>query len=665
MKSIKSKLVLSFSLLFIVICTALGTISYLSSRKALEKNAEEMLAKSSMESVKLVESRLEEQFNILETIAERDEVKDMNASWDIKRQIFKSEMARVGFKSIGIGNLQGESTTFANAKINLKDRPYYQKALTGNNAVSDPIVSKEDGSIIYTLAVPIKDSTGKIVGVLVGARNGVELSNITNDIVIGKTGNTYMLSNTGNIIAHNDAELVKNKENIIEKSAKDPSLKALAEIQKKMIAGEAGHGEYAYNGVVKYVGYAPIKSTGWSIATAAPKDEVLAEINSLKTSIFIFSLIIITLSIVLVYIISVMLSNGISAISTHINSLSKGDFSIKIPQKYIKYKDEIGTAFKSMEIMQQSVSDTINKIKVSSINLDNHADNLSSIAQQMSTNSENVASATHETAKGVGNQAEGLVTINEIINEFGMKLEAITEDIKDIDVNSLEINKMANDSTTTMKSMMSSVNMVSELFNEFITKVGVLNKNITQVTEITNLINNIAEQTNLLALNAAIEAARAGEAGRGFSVVAEEIRKLAEQSKESSQNIDSLINGISGDANSIIKTSDGLNTELKNQMTVISTTLDSFKHIIDAISQIVLKIQSTNVEVSAINNEKNIILERVESASAISEEVAASAEEIAASTEEMNTSSNKVALASEKLNDMTKEMLEQVNKFKI
>jgi methyl-accepting chemotaxis protein len=122
-----------------------------------------------------------------------------------------------------------------------------------------------------------------------------------------------------------------------------------------------------------------------------------------------------------------------------------------------------------------------------------------------------------------------------------------------------------------MKLLINSVNIVSSSFKDFIKKIEMLNKNIVQISDITTLINGIAEQTNLLALNAAIEATRAGESGRGFAVVADEIRKLAEQSQTSSKNIESLISGISREANIIIKTTDGLNNELNNQVEVMKS----------------------------------------------------------------------------------------------
>jgi len=352
-------------------------------------------------------------------------------------------------------------------------------------------------------------------------------------------------------------------------------------------------------------------------------------------------------------------------ISSHLKVISKGDFTEEIPKKMLSYNDEIGDAFKSIKVMKEEIVETIASIKDNSISIDEKASNLSEVAEKMSYTAENVSSATHETAIGIGDQATNLMNITEILNTFGRKIDGVVSDIKDIDLKSNGINTMASTSNENMKSLIDSVNIVSSSFKDFIKKIDHLNTNIVKISEITTLINDISEQTNLLALNAAIEAARAGDSGKGFAVVADEIRTLAEQSQTSSKNIDTLISTISTEANVIIKTTDGLNNELNNQVGVINIALSSYENIIKEINEIVTKIQSANVVVSSINNDKDMISEKVENASAVAEEVSASSEEIAASTEEMKSASAEVASASEVLNGVTQEMIVQVNQFKI
>ena len=665
MKSIKTKLSVYFGTLIIFVCLALGAIAYYSSNYALSNNAKEMLSSTSLQAASVIESRLMADYNILETLSQRDEIQDFSFPLEKKAELLKAEAKRTGFTSLAFGDVNGDVYTMALAHIVLKERPYYQEALKGNNVVTDPIIAKDNGNLIINMAVPIKDKGGKVIGVLIGNRDAGEISQIISDITVGKTGKSFIINNSGVTVAHYNKESVEKSENIIEIAKKEPALQSLADVQKEMIKGNAGTGEFSYQGESKYLGYAPIKGTTWIIGIAVPKSEVLSQLNLLKTSILIASIIIVILGLVSVYMVSRLISTGISKISSHLKVISKGDFTNPVSEKGLKYNDEIGEAFKSIKIMQESIVDIIAIIKENSINIDSKANSLSNISEQLTITAENVSTATHETAIGVSNQATNLIDITNILDEFGHKLDTVGKEIEDINLKSNGINTMASNSNENMKQLIDSVNIVGSSFKDFIKKIETLNSNIIQISEITTLINDISEQTNLLALNAAIEAARAGESGKGFAVVADEIRTLAEQSQESSKNIDVLINGISTEANGIIKNTDRLNNELDNQVGVINVALKSYENIITEVSAIVAKIKSANVAVTEINSEKNMISEKIENTSAVAEEVSASSEEIAASTGEMKLASSEVASAAEVLNDVTKEMIEHVNQFKI
>lgn len=209
------------------------------------------------------------------------------------------------------------------------------------------------------------------------------------------------------------------RENIIEEAKKDASLQGLADIEKEMIKGTEGTGEYTYQGVSKYVGYAPIKNTNWTIGITIPKSEVLSQLNVLKISILAASLVIVLVGLLLVYLVSRLITTGISKISSHLQAISKGDFTKDVPVKELNANDEIGEAFKSVKIMQESIVETIASIKENSISIDLKANNLSKVAEQMTCTAENVSSATRETAVGVSGQATNLMNITSILGTFG------------------------------------------------------------------------------------------------------------------------------------------------------------------------------------------------------------------------------------------------------
>ena len=299
-------------------------------------------------------------------------------------------------------------------------------------------------------------------------------------------------------------------------------------MQKRMVAGETGLSLYNFGGKESYGGFAPIEKEHWSVVVILEKSELLSELDSLKISIAVSSIAFLIVGIIVIYIITHRLSKRIRYASNSLNILATGDFTNKISEKYLNNKDEIGDMANSMNTMQNSIKEMIKISKDSSLVIDKNSSNLSIISQNMVSSSNNVASSMQEVSSGINSQANDLMTITDILNTFSNKLENIVLNIKDIDENTLSMNELANDSSSSIKSLVDAVSDISLSFKTLSDKIIAFGSNIKEVNNIVQIINSIADQTNLLALNASIEAANAGEAGRGFSVVANEVRTLAE-----------------------------------------------------------------------------------------------------------------------------------------
>lgn len=395
------------------------------------------------------------------------------------------------------------------------------------------------------------------------------------------------------------------------------------------------------------------------------KDEYDAFLNY-RVKLIIIALTLLILTAVLGIVISNRISKPIIKVTSLLNKTANLDLVYDASyESLLKNKTEIGSMVVSVFETRAALRTLITTITERSIIIDSQAEILSATSEEMACSSENVTSAIQNIAQGTTLQSEDLITTSETLNQFGDELTNIVEKIKNVDSDARDMHLMANKSSDDMQSMILILSKITESFKVFITKISTLGDNINNINEITNVINSIADQTNLLALNASIEAARAGEAGRGFNVVAEEIRKLAEQSKISSENINSLIDSISKDTNIILETTNEMDNDLNSQTTVINVAIGSFKQIIAALEEVIPKIDGVSSLAVNVDSKKNSILEKLDKICAVSQEVSVSSEEIAASSEEMNSSTEEVASTAEKLSDMTKHMMEEVNKFKI
>lgn len=664
MRSLRQKLAVFFGLLVVVICGALSVTAYTYAKNALKDSTEKSILEVAKQTANSITGMVDGELAELESIAARNDIKGSDVSIEEKVKVLKEEAERIECDRLTIIDMKGTAFNGNGETSNLAEREYYKKAMSGESYVSDPMASVRDEGMIVVYAVPIKDND-QIIGVLTKVKDGNDLSVLTNTVKYGEGGFAYLINKEGTAIAHPEQEVVTSMENVIKQAETDATYKGLAAAIKKAIEEKNGVTTYEYEGDTDYIGYAPVSGTDWTVVVDIGVNEILGELETLRLRTIVTSLLFILLGTAVAYYVAYRISKGIKESSKALDILAGGDLRLEVPEEYINNRDEVGDMTRAMQSMSQSLRSMIQGIKGNSLNIGAESENLSTAADEISSVSQNVAEAINDIARGTSSQSEDLMTISEILNEFGNKVIQIVNEIREVDKTSKDINEKANHSSDEMALLTESVANVGNVFNTFSEKIDLLGKNVTEINEITNVINGIAEQTNLLALNAAIEAARAGDAGKGFSVVAEEIRKLAEESQVSAEKISSLIMGISKETKTIVEESGAMDSELSKQEKVIKQSIESFNSIMQAIDDVLPKISTVEHSVENLNKEKDDILSRVESASSVSLEVSASAEEISASSEEMNASIEEMSGIAQSLKEMTKEMIDEVDEFKV
>jgi len=581
------------------------------------------------------------------------------------------------------GSLGDRSERWWFKKIMKDKEPFISKSyysLTGNEAVTSAFI-------------PVYNPQKKLTGIL-GADIRLNALQEIVDAFSSETKYAYIIDGEGALIAHPNSEkvaeltnyismehnkLIKNSDGSTKLDADGSPIREkeaisitpqLTEITKQVLEGKKGFVKYKnIEDQTVYSYYTPIELPGisksWGVITVENKEEALAFAKDIQYFNAILSLLLILFVIILSKPLVGHITEPINSLVQVIEKISQYDLRENVPSKLQNMKSEVGEIARAIQLIEVNMRDLLGNVKDSSNQVLTLTDKLTATAKLSNATAEEITHVVKQIADGASEQAQNTMDGTEKLIELDSIIDSSREETVALEESSNIVDDNVNEGLGIVGALMLKTNDTSCSTEMVYSSILKTSESANKIAEASSMIASIAGQTNLLALNAAIEAARAGEHGKGFSVVAVEIKKLAEQSTESTKVIDEIVQVLKADAEMAVVKMDEANSIILDQKESVELTEKKYREIslsMHKTSTALKVLKSSEVE---MQEKKEMVQDSLQNLSAVAQENAASTEEAAAAIEEQRNSIVEMFKASDELLETAKILQGMVERFEL
>ena len=550
--------------------------------------------------------------------------------------------------------------------LDLSERDYLKRSLRGESTIGSVVHSKATGKLVCTASSPIYSSDGKeITGVAVMALWLKYFTDIIDAVKVGEAGYAYLVNKEGYYITHPD------KERILAMTIS--GIKGREPLAMEIDKGTSGVIEYTAEGAKKIATFAIIPLTRWSIVSIIPKLEIFAPAYFIRTLIVVVGAIAFILAFVFFFFFARGITRPLGSLVEAVDRLGMGDTSVDIQATS---NDEVGQAMRSVQATINAMREIENKlekvaegdltvtvtprsdkdttIKALAVMIGNNRTQIQEIMDIVN----NLASATSQImstmAQVASGAAESATTVSETtttVEESKQTAEVSNQKAQHVSTTGQRAVEISEAGSQSVENAIKGMSRVQEQMESIADTVVSLSEQSQAIGEIIATVNDLTEQSNLLAVNASIEAAKAGEQGRGFSVVSQEMKNLAEQSKQSTAQIRSILNDIQkGISSAVMATEQGAKS-VDEGVKLAAKAGESIQTLSDSINEAA----EAAVQIAASNQQQLVGMSQVGLAM---ENIKTASEQTAASTRQTEESAQDLHRSGQQLQGM-------VNKYTV
>ncbi len=682
MKSINGRLIFWFSICMSLILVIISILNYNAAKNKLE---EEIKIKETLNVKKIsndIDRNIKSAESVVKTISSMsqelnyhndnyDNVKSyltnsfgnvLNNNEDLETiyTFYKQEM-RVSTEVPYVCILRDENRKPTVFEQSFEEFPYWEKEWykIGKSNLSfkwtEPYYEDTTGRTLISGVKKLVNDKGEFIGVSGIDFHLTKIQEIVNEIELEEGGFSFLLSNDGTYIYHPNEEFIMNN-NINDESG------GLSTVNEGISKTKSGNTLIRYNDKDYYVFYNAIESTDWTIAIAYPR----SIITKALTNLLIIDMGVIVLGIILIIIVSMIISRrllkNISIGMKASGALSKGDLTNDFK---INSKDEIGTLVNEINSSIKVVKEIVSYIDKDVVRFEGMASELANTSKNLSIKSSTTIEKIKEVQKDISIENENIVDVYSNFEEVSSSMDEIYstshENINKI-VKSVEY---VQGTKNIIEKSIVQLNKVVKLVDFSVLSINKLEKRTQQIEDTLGFISNISNQTSLLSLNANIEAARAGELGKGFGVVANEIRNLADESSDIVTKIEALISDINKETKETIETMNMDVQETIEQLRLINETSQNMDAVMANFEEFINFSKRLNSMIKNQANFSKVTNDCLSVISASSEKIESSVDDIYSYTVAQEEIVDSLGERSESLNDISKDLKQLISKFKV
>ena len=568
------------------------------------------------------------------------------------------------YMSIGFIRLADNGQVFlcnkdGNKLVNAADEKWYKEIIESkqDNVFTAPEKDK-DGRLLMTIASLIKDNAGNKVGYAITNINLNAVCSEVQGLRLGDNGYSILVDNDGTYLYNPDSSKILNG-NIKEESDRSYQL-----ISNKILASNAAFTRFELdNGDEMLCISCPVIGTRWFMATIAYESELMEPVSHALTIMMTVSLVLLAIIFAGIVVAVNHITKPLGTMMMVMRRLSEGDFSKQ--ENNIKSNDELGRLAIALDNMRDEVAQVLNKVKYSAENLNSAVEHMSVTTNQSAQVSNQIAMSITDVAESSMKELDAVNSTNEEVDKFKSNVDNMSDVVQNAVEKGRKTSDVAADGGVKLKKAIEQIQRIEAATARSTKVVDSLGEQSMEIGKIVKTISEIAEQTNLLALNAAIEAARAGEAGRGFAVVADEVRKLAISSQEAAMDISNIITEIQSNTKLAVQEIESGNKEVVAGIKSIESKEEAFGSIISMVQDVSAQLENIAKAVSEMANSGNVIAKNISTVRESSKKNAEEAENVSAASEEQSAAVNELSDASSKLADLAAELSRNVDKFKL